>query len=113
MTFLLTLVGYFAYSAYTQLPTVQNGDSLTADKWNAVVTTVNQIGKDLSNLTNLVTATGGNVGIGNTNPQLGLDVSGDFARKVFYTTMSSACGSGGGFTVNANTWTSMSAVTGA
>ncbi|MDD5377387.1 MAG: hypothetical protein PHH16_04735 [Candidatus Gracilibacteria bacterium] len=59
---------------YSDLPTTSSGSGLTATSWNNLV---NYANKAVKQDTEVLTVTGGNVGIGTVNPGTKLEVNGD------------------------------------
>lgn len=76
MTSITLLVGYFiVYAAttyYSDLPQTTSGSPLTSTKWNDLVNYANKAVKQDSEI---LTVTGGKVGIGTTIPGATLDVA--------------------------------------
>lgn len=89
------VVGYFIVQAatlyYTDLPNVASGSGLTATSWNNLV---NYANKAIKQDTEILTVTGGRVGIGTTNPGSKLDIKINTAGTYFRGTASTDGGRG-------------------
>lgn len=72
-TLIVLSLAYAATSYYSDLPNTYSGSGLTATSWNNLV---NYANKAVKQETEVLTVTGGKVGIGKTNPAQTLDVSG-------------------------------------
>lgn len=84
MTSATLVVGYLIVHAattyYTDLPNVNSGGGLTATSWNNLV---NYANKAVKQDTEILTVTGGKVGIGNANPSDTLTVNGGVVATNF------------------------------
>lgn len=65
---------YAATTYYMDLPTASSGSTLTSANWNSLV---NYANKAVKQETEVLTVTGGNVGIGTPTPSERLDVTGN------------------------------------
>lgn len=79
---------------YSDLPNVGTGSGLTSMSWNNLVSYAN---KAVKQDTEVLTVTGGKVGIGTVNPQSTLDVNGTIGGSAFTWTTIGLSGS--------NSWT--------